>query len=74
MCLTIMNNLEAWREEGVEAHNEVRVAFEQCGHTVDHSRSVHLLHYSCLYIRQGSEAVSSTDLHRICCHVWQECS
>ena len=40
MCLTIMNNLEAWREEGVEAHNEVRVAFEQCGHTVDHSRSV----------------------------------
>lgn len=33
-------NLVARGQEGIEAHDQVRVAFEQLGHTTNHSWSV----------------------------------
>ena len=40
-CLVVLHfYLVAWRQEGVEAHYQVRVALEQVGDTVDDTRSV----------------------------------
>lgn len=42
-------NLVARGQEGIEAHNQVGVAFEQLGHTTNHSWSVNALRFKFLH-------------------------